>query len=145
MIKIEQSVVINRPIEGVFTMLTDVDRWEQWAGELSEVKKTSEGPLGVGSTFIGVVKLLGRRMENTHEVTEYEPSRKFGFKITSGPVPGEGGFTFESVAGGTKVSLAFEAEPGGFFKVAEPVFARTAQRQWETNLATLKDLLEAQA
>lgn len=143
MIRIEHSVVINRPIEEVFAFVTDIDKMSQWALELREAKKTSEGPVGVGTTFSGVVQLLGRRMENNHEVTEYEPNRKYSFKTTSGPVPMEAESTFESVAGGTRVTILAEAEPGGFFKLAEPIFARTAQRQYETNLATLKDLLEA--
>lgn len=38
-----------------------------------------------------------------------------------------------------------EAEPGGFFKLAEPIVARMGKRQVDTNLANLKELLEAQA
>jgi hypothetical protein len=65
-------------------------------------------------------------------------------KITSGPISANGGYSFESSDGGTKVSVAIDFEVGGFFKVAEPIVARTARRQYETNLSTLKDLLEAQ-
>jgi hypothetical protein len=32
---------------------------------------------------------------------------------------------------------------GGFFKLAEPLVARVVRRQMETDMATLKDLLEA--
>jgi len=143
-IKIEQSAVINRSIEEVFAFVSEIEKWDQWAAELVEVKKTSEGPVGVGTTFTGVVSLLGRRMDNIHEVTEYEPNSKFGLKITSGPVRGGGGISLESVEGGTKLTFAMEVEPGGFFRVAEPLLARNVQRQYETNLATMKDLLEAQ-
>jgi hypothetical protein len=87
--------------------------------------------------------MLGRRMESINEVTKYEPNRKYGFKTTSGPIPSELEWTFESVAGGTKVAFAIEAEPGGFFKLATPIIARVARRQFESNLANLKDLLEA--
>jgi hypothetical protein len=38
-----------------------------------------------------------------------------------------------------------EAEVGGFFKLAEPLVGRAARRQTETDMATLKDLLEAGA
>jgi uncharacterized protein YndB with AHSA1/START domain len=145
MIKIETSIVINRPIEEVFAFVTDVEKLSQWSAELVEAKKTSEGPVGVGTTFSGVVKMLGRRMENEHKVSEYEPNSKFAFKVTSGPAQMEIEYTFESVAGGTKVSVVTEGETGGFFKLAEPIFARMLQRQYETNFANLKDLLEAQA
>ena len=145
MIKIETSIVINRPIEEVFAFVTDVEKLSQWSAELVEAKKTSEGPVGVGTTFSCVVKLLGRRMENDHEVSGYETNSKFAFKVTSGPAQMEVEYTFESVAGGTKFTVVAEGETGGFFKLAEPIFARMLQRQYETNFANLKDLLEAQS
>ncbi|GAH15534.1 unnamed protein product, partial [marine sediment metagenome] len=127
MIKIETSVVINRPIEEVFAFVTDVEKLSQWSAELVEAKKTSEGSVGVGTTFSGVVKMLGRRMENDHEVSEYEPNSKFAFKVTSGPAQMEVEYTFESVADGTKFTVVAEGETGGFFKLAEPIFARMLQ------------------
>ena len=69
---------------------------------------------------------------------------KFAFKSTSGPIPVAGSYTLEPVGDGTRVIFALEGEPGGFFKVAEPIVRRITLRQWETNLANLKDLLEAE-
>lgn len=43
------------------------------------------------------------------------------------------------------VTFVANGDGSGFFKLAEPIFARMAQRQWETNFNNLKDLLEAQA
>ena len=68
MIKIETSIVINRSIEEVFAFVTDVEKMPQRSAELLEAKKTSEGPVGVGTTFSAVAKFLGRRMENDHNV-----------------------------------------------------------------------------
>ncbi len=55
----------------------------------------------------------------------------------------QGAFLFEAVNGSTKVTMVGEAEPGGFFKLAEPIALRMTQRQLETSLSNLKDLLEA--
>ena len=44
-----------------------------------------------------------------------------------------------------KVTLAVEADVGGFFKMAEPLVARAIKKQFETDVSTLKHLLEAQA
>jgi hypothetical protein len=54
-------------------------------------------------------------------------------------------FTFEPVAGGTRITHMIEGDPGGFFKLAGPIVARLMQRQWDTNFDVLKELLEAQA
>ena len=145
MIKINHSVVIDKPLTEVFTYATDVEKMSVWSSEVERAWKISEGPLGKGSTWGSEVKILGRKIENTIEVTEYEPNSKWSLKPTSGPVSGDAEFHFESVTGGTKVSVSLEADTGGFFKLGEPIVNRMLQRQYETNLATLKDLLEAQA
>ena len=145
MVRIEASVVINRPIEEVFAFVSDFEKSPQWMAELVESKQTSEGPVGVGTTLSGVATPLGRRAESTQEVVEYELNRKYAIKSTSGPVTSKDNYTFESVAGGTKVTRVAEAETSGFFRLAEPLAVRMMRRQFKTNFANLKDLLEAQA
>ena len=143
MIRAEQSVVINRPVDEVFRFVSDVEKWDQWAAEMVEVRKTSEGPVGLNTTFSALVKLLGQQVENEHEITEYKPGSRLGITVTSGPVKGRATLSFESLDGGTKVTEAMEAETGGFFKVADPIVTRMVQRQYAANLENLKDLLEA--
>ena len=144
MITVEHSVVINRPIEKVFEFMVDIENAPQWRQGLVEVKKLSD-ELVVGARASEVLQFLGRRMETTYEITEYEPNKKFGFKTTSGPIPMEGGFNVEPEEGGTKVSFKIQGEAGGFFRLADPILARMVRRQVETDHANLKDLLEAQA
>ena len=146
MMTIEHSVVINRPVQEVFAFIANVENNAQWQSGVLEVRKTSQGPVGVGSTGIEVRRFMGRRMEVTFEVTEYEENTKFGFKITSGPImPMTGADMFEAAEGGTKLTRVIEAEPGRFFRMAELILARMARRQAEADMANLKDLLEYQA
>jgi hypothetical protein len=35
-----------------------------------------------------------------------------------------------------------EGQPGGFFRVAEPLVVRTVEKQLENDFSTLKDLVE---
>ena len=61
-----------------------------------------------------------------------------------GPVPDQDWtYTFEEMPAGTRLTRAVEGEPGGFFKLAEPLIERALKRQVRTDLETLKDLLEA--
>ncbi len=145
MVRVETSVVVDRPVEELFGVVTNPETYSQWMLGCLGAWQTSEGQMGVGATYTDTGRLLGRREEGTLVVTAYEPHRKFGVKTTSGPIRGEGAYTFEPVEGGTKVALAFEAELGGFFKLAKPIVARALKRQGEGNLAGLKDLLEAHA
>ncbi len=145
MARMEVSVTIKRPVEEVFDFVTDIAKNSQWRSEILEISQTSEGPMGVGATMRVVLRVMGRQQKLTMEVTEYEPNRKFFSKSTSGPFPAQGSYIFESVNGGAKLTFVGEAQLGGFFKLIEPLVVRMQQRQWKTNFANLKDLLEAQA
>jgi uncharacterized protein YndB with AHSA1/START domain len=145
MIELKHNTVINRPVEEVFAYVTNAENLSHWMSELVEAKQESGGPVGVGTTINAVANVLGRRAESIQEVSEYELNSKFAIKSTSGPVENEDKFTFESVAGGTKVTRVTEGEVSGFFRMAEPLVVRMLNRQFETNFANLKDLLEAQA
>jgi uncharacterized protein YndB with AHSA1/START domain len=145
MARVEASVVVNRPVEEVFAFAINPENDTQWESGILEVEQTSEGSIGVGTTLRGVGHLLGQRIEFTSEVTEYQPDRRVDYAIAAGPMHLEESYTFEPVEGGTRVTLLLEGEPGGFFKLAEPIVVRMYQRQMEGNLANLKDILEARA
>ncbi len=144
MLKVETSVAINRPVAEVFAYVADLKTHAQWQSGIVEAAQTSAGPTGIGSTYRYVMQLAGQRLDTAGEITEYEPNRKYSFKATSGPVLLRGGFTFESADGGAKVRMFAEGEPGGFFKLAEPLLNSMVRRQLETSLGNLKDILEAQ-
>ncbi len=145
MIRFEVSIVINRPLEEVFAFLSNLENNSKWRSGQIEARKTSEGPIGVGTTYRMVNNVLGQRLEGEAEVTEYEPNRKQASTSKSGYFPLAAQRIFERAVGGTRVRFVVEAEPGGIFKVAEPLLASMAKRRVETDAATLKDLMEARA
>jgi mannose-6-phosphate isomerase-like protein (cupin superfamily)/carbon monoxide dehydrogenase subunit G len=143
--RIERSVEIERTPEEVFAFVADLRNDPRWNSAIDEVQQTSEGPPGMGTTLLTVAHFLGRRFETPEEVTEYEPGRKLSTEVTSGPLRFTGSRTVEGVAGGTRLTLTAEGDSGGFFGIAEPIFARLATRRLEAELAKLKDLLEVRA
>jgi len=145
MLKIETSTVINRPVEDVFAVASNPEGYVKWSPGLVEVKRISEGPVGVGTTWRLVRQALGQRLEGDLKLTEYDLNRKFTLDSKSRPFPGKARWTFNAVDGGTRVSVLIQAEPGGFFKLAEPVLGSFTKRTNETELANLKDLMEAHA
>ena len=144
MARIQHSIVINRPVEDVWAFMAVPENDLQWISGLVENTQTSEGPMGVGATFKGTRRFLGRSIESGVEITEWEPNKRGSIKSTSGPMSFNGTRTFESVEGGTRVSEDFEAEIGGFFRLAEPLVLRAAKRQIAADYETLKDILESQ-
>lgn len=145
MIRFEVTEVVNRPAEEVFAYLTDSEKLPEWQSMVSESRQESPGPMGVGTRVSNVRNFLGRRMEFQAEVTVYEPPERFDLRVVSGPVPFQISHTLEPMETATTIKVEVQGEPGGFFKLAEPVVGRQAERQFKSDFATLKDLLEARA
>lgn len=140
MVRIEFSIDIDRPPSEVFAYLTEPANLPEWQSSALEARW--EGEKARGGRVKEVRKFLGRRMESELEVTEYEPDKRFDLRVLSGPVPFSVHHTLESRNGETRLSFVGEGEPGGFFRLAEPIVARTAERQFRSDFETLKDVLE---
>jgi uncharacterized membrane protein len=143
MTKIERSIVIDRPIDEVFEFTHDPANDALWQTTLVESKLLTDGPMRVGSQWREVRRFLGKRVETVMELTEYEPNTRSAIKMVFGPIPLKGGYLLESLNGSTRFTATGELDAHGFFKLAEPVFARMATRELESSLGHLKDLLEA--
>ena len=141
--RVEATAEISRPISAVFAFATDVEKLPLWAGPVTEAAKTSDGPIGIGTTSTRVTQLLGRRFESDYEVTDFQRDESYAAKTTSGPVPIVETMSFHEDDGATKVLIAGEVDASGFFKLAEPLLSRVMKRQVEHDVTTLKDLLEA--
>jgi len=146
-IQFDQSVVIERPLEEVFAFLADPENDAQWTPVVTETRKTSEGPLGVGTRYEQSGHFLGRNFEMLFEVTEYEPNRKIGQRLISqGQLVATGSSSVEAVSGGTQVTLTGEAQAGGFFwLLPDRIIAFPAQRIMGVALRNLKELLETRS
>jgi uncharacterized membrane protein len=142
LINVETSIIIHRPIEEVFTYVSDFRNAPQWQAGIVEVRQTPESPVGVGTQITFVRTFLGRKIEGTSEIVEYEPPTKHTFTSISGPLPFTVTRIFEPTAEGTKVSILFEMQPGGVFTLAESLIARSLRTSVDADFGKLKGLLE---
>jgi uncharacterized protein YndB with AHSA1/START domain len=105
------------PIEHVFELGIEAKRFPEWAPMVYAVKDVSI-PFGpVGSSYIAVMKLLGRPIESRVEVTTYERPKLF---ITVGTSPEGVKFTWmirlTPAVTGTDLEFLVDYElPVGFF------------------------------
>jgi carbon monoxide dehydrogenase subunit G len=144
MVRAEEHITINRPIEEVFAYLSDIERQAEWVSTLSESQKTTSGPTEAGTTYRQVVKVLGRRVESENEVTDYQPPTLFAFRGKSGPMRMGMRFTLTSAGPETtEVTQVAEGASGGVFKLADPMLAPTMKKQFAADLETLKTMLES--
>jgi len=120
--------------------VTDQHNAPQWVSGVIDTRDVE--PPGLGAKATQVVKFLGRRLEITNEVVEWEPNQKYTFGTRS-PFPGSMHVTFTPRGNGTRIDAVLEGELGGLLKVAEPIMAVMARRQLASDYAKLKALLEA--
>jgi uncharacterized membrane protein len=143
MSKLVESVVINKPVEQVFTYLTDYGNLTEWELNMLEAEQTSEGKMGVGTTARGLVKAMGMKMEWTSEVTEFEQNKRLDDTINSGGSVIYEKVTFESDGETTEIFMEAEYKMGWPMKLLTPLMVPTLRKQLRTNLANLKKILEA--
>jgi uncharacterized protein YndB with AHSA1/START domain len=147
MLRIDVTTLISRPVKEVWEFFNDLTNSPRWTRSGSEVRQTSTGPVGVGATFASVRQIFGREIKSqTLVATEYEPERLISYTAAV-PILGHviGGYTFESVDGGTRMSRWTEAELGRAEGLLGPLAARLFKRAQGTELASLKRLIEARA
>ncbi len=142
MVKFEISTHINRPVAEVFKYMADPTKLPEW-NSIVEEATPSETPVRAGTKVQTRARFLGRKIESPSVVSEYELNKRFTQKSEK-PFPLAISNTFESEGGGTKVVAVFDGDPGGFFKLGEPILARIAKKQFQAQLETAKELLEAQ-
>ena len=80
MVTYEKSIFINRPQQEVFDFLSNPANHSEYSNMAESAEWISQAPHGVGSTYHGVGKALGRKMESTNEITFWDPPNQYGYK-----------------------------------------------------------------
>jgi carbon monoxide dehydrogenase subunit G len=140
---VHSSIVINRPIEEVFAVLTNVENTGKWfPGDVKEWW-TSPPPHGIGSTRRARVRMGFITTENDAVATVFEPPHRAGLKGTSRNAPFEVMLTFERVDGATRVESDIDLFMRGPARMLGGVFTRSYGRSWDQGLRSLKRMMEA--
>jgi uncharacterized membrane protein len=142
--RVEESIEINRPLQEVFNYVSEVGNFPEWTAHTLEVRKDTPGIPQQSDRFTVAIKSVGRRFETPYERTSYEANRRYTDRAVGGPIPDQRWeYAFREVPGGTRLTRAVDAEPGGLLRLLEPVQKRLVHRQLRKDLESLKDLLEA--
>jgi len=148
MFRFETSVVIDRPIDEVWAFCTDPFNIPRLASAWLGLRKTSPGPLGLGSILQGRMSIVGFEARITGTLTEWDPPHAFTLSCVGA------GFRslvlrslFEATPEGTRFVRISEGEPGpvrrAYWAVIGPIVMPLVRRRANATSQRLKRVLEA--
>lgn len=127
MLKTQGSIVIDQPVDKIWNFMSDWNNFSKWfvlePGE--EIKKTSEGPISLGSTIQLTGMFRGRSMVIDATVSEFEPNRKITIEYTSGSFKGSRKIYVMTPVGieqKTQLTHTSEGQFQGLWKILEFLF-----------------------
>ncbi len=138
MLKFENTIHIDRPVAEVFAFLSDFENIPKWNYFVLEVKKTSAGPIRIGTTYHQVRKTD----EQDFRIIELEPDSKVAVKTMPQSSPDlEMRFTLTEEGNSTQIRDEWKLD-SGLPMLLERLSAGKVKSAVAENLARLKVLLE---
>ena len=143
MASFQNTVTIRRPVEDVFAFLADFENVPTWNHAIMETRKTSPGPVGVGTTY-RQVRSVPRRSEEGFEVTAYEPASRLQIHGDIGPFTATVDYLLAPEGDGTRLTNTVDLEPpAGPLRLVAPLATSRVKEAVAANLDTLRRILEA--
>ena len=143
MIKMEQSIIINRPVEEVWKFMSNIENATKWDRGVLEARQTSEGTIGVGSTLQTRRQMLGRQRIGKLRVSEYVPNRIIALQASLGQIAAaQIRYSFEPVDGGTRMMGTSEVELHGAWRLITPILNLMLERDGREDMANIKRIME---
>jgi uncharacterized protein YndB with AHSA1/START domain len=107
------SSEIAAPVDQVFHIFTDIEHGAAHVSSITRIERLTQGRFALGTRWRETRQLLGRDDDAEMEVTALELNRTYTITHHKAGVRIDAQFTFEPVAGGTKVSVEFGMGHGG--------------------------------
>ncbi|HET7047968.1 MAG TPA: SRPBCC family protein [Solirubrobacteraceae bacterium] len=140
------SAVIERPIDEVFAFLADGTNDPKFSPRVQEIRKTTDGPIAVGTVFESKVKDAGMTTRRKFELTTFEAPTKIRWAERSNnmiTVP-DGGYDLEKVTDTqTKVTIHNTLAGHGFGKLIVGFATRAAVKDAPAFAERIKSAVEA--
>lgn len=143
MVDVTVERVIEAPVEQISAYAANPDNAPAWYVNIKSAKRLTEGEWGLGAQVAFTAQFMGRKLEYTYEVVEWEPRHKLVMRTADGPFPMETTYTWEAIdAGKTRMTLRNAGKPSGFSSLMAPFMARMMRKATTRDLALLKKILE---
>lgn len=144
-VRVRRTVVIDRQIEELWPLVTDLDSEQRWrAPWVRTLTQLDDEPLGAGTRIRGTTRIAGSTDTYVNEVTEYAPPRRYAWEgvEASGPVTSAGVYELEPAEDGrTRVTIEITYRGTSLLgRLQLPVVRLVASRIIDRMLGQLEDL-----
>jgi NAD(P)-dependent dehydrogenase (short-subunit alcohol dehydrogenase family)/carbon monoxide dehydrogenase subunit G len=141
MIRLKQTIEVDRPIRDVFQYAGDFENVEQWDPGVTESTKVTPGPVDVGTVYSVVAKSGPSRIPMRYTVTEYAPPNKVVLEGKGKRITALDSITFEERSNGTEVTYIADLSFSGPLASAEPMMKGMLDRVGKKAIAGLEAAL----
>jgi|KBSMisStaDraftv2_1062788.scaffolds.fasta_scaffold1007421_2 uncharacterized membrane protein len=142
MIDFQTSIKIERPIQEVFSYVSDPGNLPAWNAAVRAIRPTTQGPAHVGSTYSMERQLPAGRATNQLEIVVRDRPSEFVIRTTSGPTPFLYRYRFASADDKTVIHLDGQVVLPAVAELLPRLGRRAVKQGVNDNLMTLKLILE---
>lgn len=140
---------IAAPPERVWEVITNADEYAHWMKGFVRIEKLTEGEYGVGTKWREVRKMMGMEAGELFEVREATPAQTLylycdGTQGSSGQGAYHFRYVLEPTAGGTRLKVHGEIDPGGGFRgFMSSLFAGSMKSAINADMVAMKKHIES--
>ena len=140
--KFEKSIEVNAPVQMVFDLYSDFEKFPEWMKSVKEVRRTGERL----TKWTANAPLMDVEWEA--ETTELEPNRKIAWRTVRGDVQMEGDVTFEETEAGTtrmNILLGYEPPAGRLGSLVAHLLGSDPEKQIDEDFKQFAQMAERRA
>ena len=143
--RIEQTVFIRAPVQVVFGLASDWQRWEEWFVGVGGYKPITETTKGNGTRYAYTASMLGIQSRFETEITEFRENEGW-VGVGTKAIPHRSIWVFAETSEGTEFTYAIEYRlPFLIGALFEPLLKRQWRRIIQESVLNFERLVTAEA
>lgn len=143
--RVEESTIIQANRKEVFSFLCDVENRPKIIPLLEKVILINSDELSLGTKYIEVSSIAGRRIETTYMVSVFEENEQISVVSVKSIFPIRVDMTLRSTDEGTRVDIELEAKLKGIYALGESFIKLIVKRQTFEILMNIQKEVEKRA
>ncbi|MFK7775937.1 MAG: SRPBCC family protein [Saprospiraceae bacterium] len=138
----QQSISIEATTNSVFDYLVNVENRKDYIPALEKVVMLDPLPIQLGSRYIEVAKIAGRRLETTYQVINFEKNKRLSAKTIESIFPIQADLSLEKNGKGCELRINLNFKLTGVFRMASGVIKGIVNQQAKDILQKVKTNIE---